>query len=1035
MKKFSRANSNGIVIFLVFLFIFNGYLYFALISKNPFPQNISREENPDVIQDKINLPKTSQTGVEFDNANRSIPVGMGFEENVFNDSFIKANDDTYDSIQFAYSNDLFFWGENTVNPKTVLQHSYRWGSTDGDLWDFTDAYKDDDGKYLYLETQRGHGFPGTISLKWGEYNDFVDFVAWNVYAIWINFEIWPDTSSIDGFDGSSDLKLRVYADDGSYQEKLIAASPVDEHHYVQLWNIQGGPVFDRVKAGGYIKYARVSMYVDEEIFTWCWINIDFLNIFYWYRRFNVIVDYELDYGSLGLESLDKFDLKIKMNETKPKTKFYLWDYNCGQWDYITNLESSNSTITIPILTDANNYTSGSKELKMRFENLNYLPLTDPLECELKIDMIKLELYPPETPTNLTAENAMENVALTWDPAVSNGPPIQYYNVYRGETPGGYKTLIATPTTNSYDDSAIDIGKRYYYVVSATNFAGTSGNSTENSGLGFDETFISWVSPNENEHVILPLIDEYATYTTFSFEYEWTELDDAILELDYGTFQKNYTVWQNTSIDIDFDDYYDGAVNATLYGFNQSKVVDTDVRHLTFVRIDLEAIENINSSTEVLGNQLYLILHDPNGDNSYSSISQSSRISIAVGCEITTETGMEIEIGDYGGLFGVEVGGSLVSRHEETSVEGFDFRYEIVETTTLTSSQVDDDPDYIGPGYGDTYWGEAWIFKWILNATYRHYTNGTERWEDPQLYYGIEIGLQTIVNHADAPPKWKSQNGIFNDSIPVSYILPFTESGGQPYEYNHEVTTTMTRSKSFEVDFGVEANTKIPGLRTQNTLQINTRNYAETEGENSHTVSYVINDDDPDDFLVMEIGVDHRFGTFIFNTSSFYCETSDPYEHNTYDYLPPVIEFPEIELDSDGDSFAPTPDDSPIVTTEIFEEDEIQQAVVWYSTNNGSSWQVAYLTELIGDPGRWRGNIPAQPRETKVLWYIEAWDLHGNDATRFNEVLEPYKYTVKSKPPPEPPNIPGFPTIMVVITCLTSFAVVVIKFNKKVSKNP
>jgi hypothetical protein len=33
----------------------------------------------------------------------------------------------------------------------------------------------------------------------------------------------------------------------------------------------------------------------------------------------------------------------------------------------------------------------------------------------------------------------------------------------------------------------------------------------------------------------------------------------------------------------------------------------------------------------------------------------------------------------------------------------------------------------------------------------------------------------------------------------------------------------------------------------------------------------------------------------------------------------VIEFPEIDLDSDGDSFAPSPEDSPIVTTEIFEE--------------------------------------------------------------------------------------------------------------------
>jgi hypothetical protein len=780
-----------------------------LISKNTVPPKTPIEDTPDAIIDERDPPKTSQTGVEFDEANRTIIQGI--EENEWNEDLIKSYDDTYDSIQFSYSSDIFFWFEDTANPKTVTQYSYRWGSTDGGLWDFTDAYKDDDGKYLYLETQRGHGFPGTISLKWGEYNDFADFCAWNVYAIWVKFEIWPDTSSLDGFDGSSDLKLRVYADDGSYQEKLIAASPVDEHHYVQLWNIQGGPVFDRVKAGGYIKYARVSMYVDEEIFTWCWINIDYLDIYYWYRRFNLQVDYELDYGSLELETVDKFDLKIKMNETKPGTQLYLWDYNNEQWDYIRNLETSNSTMIIPILTDGDNYTSASKKIKIRFQNLNYLPFTDPLECELKINMIKLELYPPETPMNFTAENAMQQVRLTWDPPASNGPPIDHYNVYRGETTGGGKTLIATPNTTSYDDYGINIGKRYYYTVSATNFAGTSGNSTEDSGLGFDEPFISWVTPHENEQLVLPFIDQFATYTTFGFEYEWTELDDAILELDYGVFQKNYTVWENNSIDIEFDDYYDGAVNATLYGFNQTKVVAIDIRHLNFVRIDLEAIENINSSTEVLGDQLYLILHDPNGDNSYSSFSQTTRISMGVDCEITTETGMNVEMGDYGGLFGVEVGASLLLERKETSIEGFDFRYEVSDTIMLTSSQVDDNADYIGPGYGDTYWGEAWIFKWVLNSTRRHYTNGTERWEDPQFYYGIIRDLQTIVNHTDAPLEWRIQNAVFNESLPISYIIPFAESGGQPYTYEHEVSTTITRSKSFEVDFGVEANTKIPGL--------------------------------------------------------------------------------------------------------------------------------------------------------------------------------------------------------------------------------
>jgi fibronectin type 3 domain-containing protein len=82
--------------------------------------------------------------------------------------------------------------------------------------------------------------------------------------------------------------------------------------------------------------------------------------------------------------------------------------------------------------------------------------------------------PPAVPVGLlaTAENAQ--VALTW--TASSGAT--GYLVLRGITGGGPYTQIATPTGASYTDSGLKNGTTYFYVVAATNSAGTSGNSAE-----------------------------------------------------------------------------------------------------------------------------------------------------------------------------------------------------------------------------------------------------------------------------------------------------------------------------------------------------------------------------------------------------------------------------------------------------------------------------------------------------------------------------------------------------------------------------
>jgi fibronectin type 3 domain-containing protein len=80
---------------------------------------------------------------------------------------------------------------------------------------------------------------------------------------------------------------------------------------------------------------------------------------------------------------------------------------------------------------------------------------------------------PSAPTGLAAAAGNAQVSLTWAAASGAGS----YHVKRSTTSGA-ETQIAAPTSNSYTDTGLTNGTKYFYVVSAVNSGGQSANSSE-----------------------------------------------------------------------------------------------------------------------------------------------------------------------------------------------------------------------------------------------------------------------------------------------------------------------------------------------------------------------------------------------------------------------------------------------------------------------------------------------------------------------------------------------------------------------------
>ncbi len=87
---------------------------------------------------------------------------------------------------------------------------------------------------------------------------------------------------------------------------------------------------------------------------------------------------------------------------------------------------------------------------------------------------------PNAPSNLRAIPGNGKVTIQWSSAANNGAPVTNYTVYRGTTSGSTSWLITVGAVNTYTDTGLTNGVRYYYRVAAVNHVGEGPKSNEAS---------------------------------------------------------------------------------------------------------------------------------------------------------------------------------------------------------------------------------------------------------------------------------------------------------------------------------------------------------------------------------------------------------------------------------------------------------------------------------------------------------------------------------------------------------------------------
>ncbi len=465
--------------------------------------------------------------------------------------------------------------------------------------------------------------------------------------------------------------------------------------------------------------------------------------------------------------------------------------------------------------------------------------------------------------------------------------------------------------------------------------------------------------------------------------------------------------------------YSHSINGNIIAIIESTdifgITQSDSRNFIFRKMISAEVIEYDRGVEFIGNQLYAIIYDPNGDRSWASLALTETHSFLFELDLSTSAGIKYEPKEF------EVVGYHFSLNVERNENLIRIDTQTIDTSAITSTTTwDATTTSTGPGRGDTYWGEAIYMPYYTRATKAEFfgAEGAYEYINPTLHYGLNFTGEIIGGPNEVPSEWLAQNyvlqaeengGVFPESADITWSSPIDGGlgiytvfgGGRDLVHSHsekQVTDFNEKSAAIDIHCGpilgpvrLNIGFKFKWHNRSETTETITRRY--------HMEDFDYYDDvEKGDMITNRIGIDNRFGTYIFETISDACFTSDPWEYNTNDWRPPLIGMPDIELDSNNDGVAPCADDTPIVIVDIEDESGIQSAYIKYSIDGGFVWNTAPLIEYPSIPGTWEGNIPSYPKGTNVLWFIEAIDLFENKMNRTDGWGDPFSYMVLNKGP-------------------------------------
>jgi len=338
--------------------------------------------------------------------------------------------------------------------------------------------------------------------------------------------------------------------------------------------------------------------------------------------------------------------------------------------------------------------------------------------------------------------------------------------------------------------------------------------------------------------------------------------------------------------------------------------DDDLAYLNFNYDETdELLIEDNTDPDSIVNKIpsvYAIVHDPNGDSSYSQIKEFT--SNEIGYSASLSVGRNVYTEAAGSYFGQ---GAEHSEDVTITVTGTNSMTVSYTVSQSVSSQTSNEKDKIGPGHGDVYWIEEWEIPYKIFKK-QFYFNNKLMAEKPLFRFGI-IRSHSMLRCSN----WIEINGanewgadwtqrlldlnIGHDNVlngeeeaRTKYVGNMDFETGIPYTYDKSISTYSTSSLSF--NFLISKTTAIDlgflyedvGVSGKVAITMNydfgaSMTASHSSGKSIGFELFDASSSDPNDGsdeVSLYFYEDKIFGTYLFITDEDNSYTSNPHEYWT-----------------------------------------------------------------------------------------------------------------------------------------------------------